>query len=742
MEKIGKIERIIFHNEDNGYTVGIFETEDEQFTITGNFHNPNSAVQYRLNGKFKIHRKYGEQFNVEFYEEMMPEDSDGIRTFLASGTIKGIGPKMAGLIVDRFGKSTMEVLENSPEKLLEIKGIGPKSLATITESFSETIEFTKTSFILQEMGVTMNQAVRIYKAYGNDSVAIIKDNPYCMVEDIYGITFRKADEIAMKLGFEQDSQFRLESGVEYVLSEFAMSGSTYMPKDQLVEKTALLLDVSMEQVEDCLVQMVFSGTLQTDTVDERQVVYLYGYYLAEQSVAWHLSKLEQACVEALPARMENLIADAESANGRGIQLSDEQRSAVQQALTQSVCIITGGPGTGKTTIINTIVHILERLDIKTALAAPTGRAAKRITETSGKHATTIHRLLEYVYSEDERTMEFGRNEENPLEEKAVIIDEASMIDLMLMDGLLKAIQPGTRLIIVGDVDQLPSVGAGNVLRDMIRSEYITTVRLTEIFRQAEESLIVVNAHMIQQGEHPYSNESNKDFFLMRRSREEDILATIQELFQGRLENYFDFVHSGYDIQVITPTKKGMLGTVNLNQVLQEVLNPAEEGKAELKIGSKTFREGDKVMQIRNNYSLEWKRTKEWQDQDEGCGVFNGDMGWIESIDKDAGRMSVRFDDKTVIYGGEELLELELAYAITVHKSQGSEFPAVVMPMSWFPPMLMTRNLLYTGVTRGKNLVVIVGMEDRLNAMVDNNRMDERYTGLEYRLRQIDMGEVF
>lgn len=737
MEKVGKLERIIFHNAENGYTVGIFETEEEQFTVTGNFHNPNTAVEYRLKGKFKIHRKYGEQFNVEGYEEVVPEDSDGIRNFLASGTIKGIGPKMAGLIVDRFGKSTMEVLENSPEKLLEIKGIGAKTLATITESFSETIEFSKTSFILQDMGITMNQAVRIYKAYGNDSVEIIKDNPYCLVEDIYGISFRKADEIAMNLGFEQDSQFRMESGVAYVLGEFAMSGSTFMLRDQLVEKTAQLLDVPMEEVQDCLVQMVFQGTLQTDTVEGCQVVYLYGYYLAEQSVAWHLSQLVQARIPVLPAQMENLINDAERAGESDIQLSREQRNAVQQALTQNVCIITGGPGTGKTTIINTIVRILERLDIKAALAAPTGRAAKRITETSGKQATTIHRLLEYVYSEDERTMEFGRNEENPLEEKAVIIDEASMIDLMLMDGLLKAISPGTRLIIVGDVDQLPSVGAGNVLRDMIRSEYIPTVRLTEIFRQAEESLIVVNAHMIQQGEHPYANESDKDFFLMRRNREEDILATIKELFQGRLENYFDFVHSGYDIQVITPTKKGMLGTLNLNQVLQEVMNPAEQGKEELKIGSKTFRTGDKVMQIRNNYGLEWKRK---EGADEGCGVFNGDMGRIEFINSESGRMAVQFDDKTVIYSGEELLELELAYAITVHKSQGSEFPAVVMPMSWFPPMLMTRNLLYTGVTRGKSLVVIVGMEDRLNAMVDNNRIDERYTGLEFRLKQIDMGE--
>ena len=353
-------------------------------------------------------------------------------------------------------------------------------------------------------------------------------------------------------------------------------------------------------------------------------------------------------------------------------------------------------------------------------------------------AMTIHRMLEYVYSEDEHEMNFGRNEENPLEEKAVIIDEASMVDLMLMEGLLKAVKPGTRLIIVGDADQLPSVGAGNVLRDMLRSEYIPAVRLHEIFRQAGESLIVVNAHMIQRGEYPYANESNKDFFVMRRSREEDILNTVEDLFRGRLQNYYDFIHSGYDIQVLTPTKKGLLGTIHLNEVLQGVLNPPSEEKREKKSGSRIFREGDKVMQLRNNYMMEWKRDGETE---KGKGVFNGDMGRIEGINPESGRVSVRYDDRVVVYENEDLMELELAYAITVHKSQGSEFPAVVMPMTWFPPMLMTRNLLYTAVTRGKNLVVVVGSEDRMHAMVDNNRIDERYTGLEYRLRQIDFGNT-
>lgn len=738
MEKIGKLERVIFHNKENGYTVGVFETEDEQFTVTGSFHDPNPGVKYRIVGEFKMHRKYGEQFNAESYEEVIPDDADGIRAFLAAGNVKGIGPKMANLIVDRFGKSTLDVLEQNPEKLLEIRGIGPKSLKVIAESFGETIEFTKISFSLRELGITMAQAVRIYKLYGGESLEVVKDNPYCLVEDIYGISFRKADEIAMKLGFEEDSEFRLESGVAYVLENFAQSGSTYMPKEQLLESTVKLLDVGSEQVEECLVQMIFQGKLQTDTIEETPVVYLYGYYLAEQSVAWHLAQIKEAHIDPLSADLDNLIQDAEKNRSGGIHLSEEQRGAVRQALTENVCIITGGPGTGKTTIINTIVYILEQLDIKVALAAPTGRAAKRITETSGVEAMTIHRMLEYVYSEDEHEMNFGRNEENPLEEKAVIIDEASMVDLMLMEGLLKAVKPGTRLIIVGDADQLPSVGAGNVLRDMLRSEYIPAVRLHEIFRQAGESLIVVNAHMIQRGEYPYANESNKDFFVMRRSREEDILNTVEDLFRGRVQNYYDFIHSGYDIQVLTPTKKGLLGTIHLNEVLQGVLNPPSEEKREKKSGSRIFREGDKVMQLRNNYMMEWKRDGETE---KGKGVFNGDMGRIEGINPESGRVSVRYDDRVVVYENEDLMELELAYAITVHKSQGSEFPAVVMPMTWFPPMLMTRNLLYTAVTRGKNLVVVVGSEDRMHAMVDNNRIDERYTGLEYRLRQIDFGNT-
>ena len=467
------------------------------------------------------------------------------------------------------------------------------------------------------------------------------------------------------------------------------------------------------------------------------MIYLYGYYYAEQRVAQRLRLIAQAPIEALPVNIDNAINDAEqslgTSEGRRVELSDEQRSAVRQALLDNVTIITGGPGTGKTTIINTIVRVFERLDIKVALAAPTGRAAKRMQEASGFPAMTIHRLLEYVYSEDEDELYFGRNEENPLDAGVVIVDEASMIDTLLMDGLLRAIVPGTRLIITGDADQLPSVGAGNVLRDIIRSERINTIRLKSIFRQAQGSRIVTNAHMINEGEYPEAGTADSDFFVMVRSSEDEIASTICELVSGRLENYYDFVNSASDIQILSPTKKGTLGSPNLNTLLQDVINPASEDRRELKAGGRTFREGDKVMQIKNNYNAEWRYQDDYETR---TGIFNGDMGVIESIDTEARSLLVSSDDRLIEYQGEMLDELELAYSITVHKSQGCEFPVVIVPIYNFPPMLMTRNLLYTAVTRGKQLVILVGSPRCLKWMIDNNRRDERHTGLS---EQLELG---
>lgn len=730
MQISGTIARIIFHSDKNGYTVAVLNTEDGSCRIAGSINEPREGARYRLEGHFVVHPRYGEQFAFNEYDEALPEGSDAILEFLSAGNIRGIGPKLAGVIVETFGDETLEVIGSHPERLLEINGIGRKSLKRIKESYEESRVFTEISLRLRGMGIAMNDAIRIYKMYGADSEAVIRDNPYSLVDDIRGFDFHKADELAVRIGIDPDSDFRIECGIKYILQRWAMNGSTLMPKAFLLERVVENLDTTTERVEDCLQSLTFTGEIQTECYDEVEVVYLYGYYYAEQRVADGLRRIRDARLEPLPVDIDNAIRDAEASLGRDssrkIELSDEQRSAVRNALLDNVTIITGGPGTGKTTIINTIVRVFERLDMQVALAAPTGRAAKRMQEASGFPAMTIHRLLDYVYSEDEEELYFGRNEENPLQEKAVIVDEASMIDIMLMDGLLRAITPGTRLIITGDADQLPSVGAGNVLRDIIRSETVNTIRLRSIFRQAAGSRIVTNAHLINEGEYPEAGASDSDFFVMAKGSESEIASTICELVSGRLASYYDFVRDASDIQILSPTKKGTLGSPNLNTLLQEVINPADEEKEELKLASRTFREGDKVMHIKNNYNAEWRYADDFETR---TGIFNGDMGVIESIDKAEKSLVVRSDDRLIVYSGEMLEELELAYSITVHKSQGCEFPVVVMPVYNFPPMLMTRNLLYTAVTRGKQLVILVGSPRCLQWMIDNDRTDERQTGL-------------
>ena len=739
--KEGTLTRIIFNNKDNGYTVALFETEDEEFTVTGNFHQPKEGLRYQIKGSFKVHPKYGEQFVALEYEEVLPDDAEGIRAFLSSGTIKGIGHKTAGLIIDKFGEDALDILENEPERLLEIQGIGKKTLEKITESYNEGREFAHISFALREYGITTGQAVRIYSEYGKDAIDLIEENPYRLVDDIRGISFRGADKIASKAGIEKDSEFRISSGIKYVLTSFAGSGSTYVPRDKVIEQAGILLDVSEEMIADTLINMAFTGEIKTARVNDENAIYLYDYYSSELRVAADLRRIISADIESLPLNdLDAYINGMEQKKNLGmdfsdrIELSNEQHRAIYEALTNNVCIITGGPGTGKTTIINFIASILKDLGIKTAIAAPTGRAARRITETSGFKAMTIHRMLGYVFTDDDR-VNFAKNEDDPLDDGAVIIDEASMIDILLMEGLLRAIKSGTRLIIFGDSDQLPSVGAGNVLRDMIKSESIHTTHLKEIFRQAKSSNIIVNAHRINDGEYPEYGGSESDFFMINERSGERILDLISELMAGRLEKYYDFIASWKDIQVLTPTKKGMLGTHNLNKMLQDVLNPKSRDKNEKKYGNKIFREGDRVMQIVNDYDIEWKETgSSFLDEDtEGSGIFNGDMGVIVSIDNEYNRFTVNYDGKIVTYSSENLDEIEHAYAITVHKSQGSEFRAVIMPIAAVSPMLMTRNLFYTGVTRGKNLVVLIGNEGVMHAMIDNNRVDERYTGLSERL---------
>lgn len=735
MQKVGTLSKIIFNNSENGYTVAVFDTDDGSIRIAGSFNEPRQGTRYRLEGSFTIHRRYGEQFSFNTYEEVLPEGAEAIHAFLANGNIKGIGPKTAGLITDAFGADSLKVIEETPEKLLSIKGIGAATLAKITESYNETREFARIALELSSIGIEMTHAIKIYKMYGNQSVDIVKENPYTLVEDVYGMTFHKADQIASRIGFDENSEYRIESGIRFVLRTWASSGSTLMPESLLIDKVVELLDSNSETVEGSLRCFSMEGELQTDVVDDVPVVYLYGYYQAEQRVAANLRRIKYSSRPVIPANIDNLINSAEKEMiiaGEISGLSEEQRNAVKSSLLGNFTVITGGPGTGKTTIIKILVNIFKVLGYKTALAAPTGRAAKRMEEASGEVAQTIHRLLEYEYSPDEDYMYFGRNAGNRLEHDVIIIDEASMIDIMLMDGLLDAIRDGAILILTGDADQLPSVGAGNVLRDIIASDFVYTARLKEIFRQAQGSLIITNSHRINNGEFPETGGSDADFFIIQKGTESDILEEIKGMIGGRLERYYDFVKDAGDIQVLTPTKKGLLGAPSLNSVLQEVINPPQDGLDELKIGGRIFRVGDKVMQLKNDYAAKWRD----EHFIEGEGVFNGDMGVIESIDVENKTMLVCSDGRMITYAGEMLDEIDLAYAVTVHKSQGSEFPVVIIPMWQFPPMLMTRNLLYTGVTRGRKLVIIVGNPRYMQWMVDNNRADGRYTGLKYRLENI------
>ncbi|MGI6257488.1 MAG: ATP-dependent RecD-like DNA helicase [Anaerovoracaceae bacterium] len=730
------IENIVFHNKDNGYTIAVVNTEEEQFTAVGVLPSCHPGRTYVLRGEFTVHPNYGEQFAFKESEEVMPSTEAGIADFLSSGFLKGVGPKAAAAIVKKFGKDTFDVIETTPERLTQVSGIGEKRAAAIAEAFRLHKEFAEITIYLGQFDISGTYAMKLYKVYGSDTIAAVEENPYRLATEVFGIGFIQADRIAAKMGIEKENEDRIRSGITYTLLYYSGEGNTFLPRSLLKEKAAEMLEISTELVDDALVGLAFEGEVRIENLEGREVVYLMAYFVAEQNVTKCLTALDRAPLKPVNGEQESLIAMAEKE--AGIKYSREQKHAVGTCLKNGVSVITGGPGTGKTTIINGILKILEHNGFKIAIAAPTGRAAKRITETTGHAASTIHRLLEYSYFEGADEMRFGRNEENPLDMDVVIIDEASMVDLMLMNGLAKALKPGTRLVLVGDADQLPSVGAGNVLSDILDSEYIYSVRLREIFRQAKESLIVVNAHRINQGEYPDFNEREKDFFLMTRKTEADMLATILELCEKRLPNHYTHIDPMQDIQVLTPVRRGTLGTINLNKEMREKLNPPSSHKNERSYGDKLFREGDKVMQIKNNYDLAWKRIGDFT---QGEGIFNGDLGYIEKIDPDHQELVAVFDeDKYVTYGFSDLDQLEPAYAVTVHKSQGSEFPIVVMPMSWFPPMLATRNLLYTAVTRGKEAVVLVGSEGKMKAMVDNNRIVDRYSGLKARLASMINGD--
>lgn len=727
----GVIEEIIFRNESNGYTVGRLITSDGDITIVGYAALINTDETVSLEGELIYHNKYGEQFSFTSINTVVPSTLKGIENYLASGLIPNIGPKTAKKIVDKFGLDALDIIQYNPERLKEVEGIGDKKLQTIMEAYDEQRELRDIMVYLQEYDISVNQGIKIYKKYGNDTIKIISENPYRLSDDIYGIGFKTADTIANKMGVSIDSPYRCEAGLKYVIKECASEGHCYIPKEELIIKASRLLEVDSETIEEGIRDLVFKNIFFAVNNNDEINIYYKPYYMAENSVARKIIELSRYDFDELEVDADKEIRLIEKKEG--ISFGHKQIEAIKESLSNGMVIITGGPGTGKTTTINAIITICENLGLEVSLAAPTGRAAKRMTETTGREAKTIHRLLEISFMEED-SAEFFKDEDSPIEADVIIIDEASMIDILLMNSLLKAISPGTRVILVGDIDQLPSVGPGNVLKDIINSGTIKVCMLDEIFRQAEESMIIVNAHRVNKGEAPLLNEKDKDFFFISLRNPQDIVNTITELNKNRLPSFYG-VDPISDIQVLTPMKKGDVGINSLNNRLQEALNPKSKYKEEKKVGDVIFRVGDKVMQIKNNYKMEWKVISDGKEVSKGEGIFNGDFGYISEIDNEENTLKVIFDDeKEVEYDYKQLDELMLAYATTVHKAQGSEFPVVIMPISSGPPMLMTRNLFYTAITRARKLVVLVGNERNMQMMIKNNLIAKRYSSLDRRIR--------
>lgn len=728
----GIVEEIIFKNESNGYTVAILEAEEDSITIVGYTPFVKVGETIRVVGDFVYHPNYGEQIEIENISTITPATLNGIEKYLSSGLIPYVGEKTAKRIVERFGMDSLEIIEYNPEQLKEIKGIGEKKVKKISEAFEEQREIREVMVFLQQYGITPGYGVRIYKKYGKDTINIISKNPYKLSEDVFGIGFKTADKIARNMGIATNSPYRIEAGIKFKLMEWSRNGNTYLPQDVLVKESERMLEVGIELVEQSIRDLAVRKEIQLENVDGETLAYYMAFYRAESNVSKKIVELSRVELEKIDVDLKEEIENIE--NEEEIAFAKKQKEAIEEAVKNGMLIITGGPGTGKTTTLNAIIKLFEERELEIALAAPTGRAAKKMSQATGKEAKTIHRLLEYSFMEE--GMGFGRDESSPLDVDIVIIDETSMVDIILMNNLLKAITIGTRVIFVGDTDQLPSVGPGNVLKDMIESEVVKVVELDEIFRQAEESMIVVNAHKINKGEFPYLNAKGKDFYFIPKYKSKEIVETVLSLCNSRLPN-FNGYDSLKDIQVLTPMKKGDVGINSLNKHLQEILNPKSYGKEEKKIGNEIFRVGDKVMQIKNNYTTEWKTIEDGVYKEKGEGVYNGDFGFIEEIDNEDEVLKVIFDEvKEVKYDFGQLDELKLAYATTVHKSQGSEFPVVIMPVSWGPPMLLTRNLLYTGITRAKELVVLVGEEKYLYMMIKNNRITKRYSGLDFRMKRM------
>lgn len=732
MERIticGIIENIVYSNPDNGYAVCEIDSKEEgQFYAVGYMPSVSEGENAELIGAWTTHPEYGEQFKVELYRTIMPSDEAAIIKYLSSGVVKGVREATAKKLYAEFGEDVFEVMATEPGRMAEIKGISRERAETISKSFNEQRSVQNIIMFLQAYNISPNIAVKINKVFGADAVERIKENPYSLAMAFDGITFRTADSIACSLGMPKNSMMRISCGIIYFLREAAYAnGHICMPRDLLIEHTVYELQVNETEVVNAVAELIAKRDIITDKIDNTEMCYLYGNYHDEVYISERLSAMAHTWNKYAITEEEAEREINEFETEKEIHLAPEQRNAVVTALSGGCMVLTGGPGTGKTTTINTIISLLEKQKLKVSLAAPTGRAAKRLTQITGKDAKTIHRLLGAQVSGSGHI--FTSDEENPLNDDIIILDEVSMMDTPLMASFLRAVKPGGRVIFSGDSDQLPSVGPGNVLHDIIRAEAIPVIKLTHIFRQSEESLIIVNAHKINNGEIPELKDHSKDFFFMRRMTPESSVETVLELYKKRLPETYS-LNPINDIQVLTPTKKGITGTVELNKALQSCINPPKKERAEYNYGNTVFREGDKVMQTRNDYDMPYYCA----DGEKGTGVYNGDMGIINSIHTHEKYMIITFDDnKTVEYPFTNLDELDLAYAITVHKSQGSEFPFVVIPVCSYIPMLMSRNLFYTAITRAKSMVVLVGSEKTIINMTNNNSYTKRFTGLEERL---------
>lgn len=740
MEEIeGVLTEVIYQNEVNSYLVGILETEEEQITVVGYLPFIRKGDSLKVVGKFVEHKEYGEQFKIETFEKLMPKTLGALETYLANGDIKGVGPATASKIVNKFGEETIHVLKYEPQKLAQIKGITKDKATEISESFIENWEVWQIVGFLERFGIGAESAKKVYDLLGIDAISEIEANPYILIDISRGVDFKQIDQMAIKLGVEKENQKRVKSGIKYALIKITYNGHCCTLKENLIEYVKTLLNVNEAVIEDGIINLKVNNEIIIEERDEEEWVYLYSFYNAENQIAERITKLDKARNVKKVSNIEKELKLIEERTD--ILLSEKQKEAIRAINDNNVTIITGGPGTGKTTIIKSIIEIYKQKKYKIVLCAPTGRAAKRMSETTGEEASTLHRLLE-IGKVDEESL-FKKNSEYkgaPIDGDIIIVDEVSMVDMFIMSYLLDCIYQGTKLILVGDSDQLPSVGPGSVLKDLIASEKIVTVHLDKIFRQAAKSKIIVNAHRVNNGKRFINKEdpeleedANQDFFFIRETNQEKVLKEVLSLCNGRLKNFgeYDFFEN---IQVLTPTKKGLLGTKELNKALQEALNPHRDGEAEKNSMGATFRIGDRVMQIKNNYDMYWEKLCD-SGVETGNGIFNGETGIITNINEKGKNLSVKFDDEKVCkYEFNDLEQIEHSYCMTIHKAQGSEFDVVIMIVPQAAPMLLTRNLLYTGLTRAKKLLIIIGNDRVVDYMIKNVDSKKRNTGLEFKLK--------